>query len=159
MGSTNTAHRTYYIEGILPKGPYLPCVSMATHAGRALLAGYPRYVPDPGQCPTSRFIQCLLQWPMNTFIWQGHGNKRSRKNMNRWCVLSTNRQTFGKMFARHIKESRTTILQFGKKKCFHHLLCFTVYFHVCTIMPRFNSISNLDPHWWFGAKEPQPHCL
>ena len=29
------------IEGILPKGPYLPCVSMA---GRALLAGYPRYV-------------------------------------------------------------------------------------------------------------------
>ena len=26
-------------EGILPKGPYRPCVSMA---GRALLAGYPR---------------------------------------------------------------------------------------------------------------------
>ena len=30
----------FYIEGILPKGPYLPCVSMA---GRALLAGYHRY--------------------------------------------------------------------------------------------------------------------
>ena len=30
-----------YIEGILPKGPHLPCVSMA---GRARLAGYPRYV-------------------------------------------------------------------------------------------------------------------
>ena len=29
-----------YIEGILPKGSYLPCVSMA---GRALLAGYHRY--------------------------------------------------------------------------------------------------------------------
>ena len=29
-----------YIEGILRKGPYLPCVSMA---GRALLAGYHRY--------------------------------------------------------------------------------------------------------------------
>ena len=29
-----------YIEGILPKGPNLPCVSMV---GRALLAGYPRY--------------------------------------------------------------------------------------------------------------------
>ena len=29
-----------HIEGILPKGPYLPCVSMA---GRALLAGYPRH--------------------------------------------------------------------------------------------------------------------
>ena len=31
------------IEGILPKGSYLPCGSMA---GRALLAGYPRYVSD-----------------------------------------------------------------------------------------------------------------
>ena len=30
-----------HIDGILPKGPYLPCVSMA---GRALLAGYHRYV-------------------------------------------------------------------------------------------------------------------
>ena len=27
-------------DGILPKGPYLPCVSMT---GRALLAGYPRF--------------------------------------------------------------------------------------------------------------------
>ena len=32
---------TSLIQGILPKGPYLPCVSMA---GRALLAGYPRYM-------------------------------------------------------------------------------------------------------------------
>ena len=31
----------YVIEGILPKGPYLPCVSMA---GGALLAGYPGYM-------------------------------------------------------------------------------------------------------------------
>ena len=31
---------TPYIDGILPKGPYLPCVSMA---GWALLAGYHRY--------------------------------------------------------------------------------------------------------------------
>ena len=30
-----------HIESILPKGPYLPCISMA---GRALLAGYHRYV-------------------------------------------------------------------------------------------------------------------
>ena len=30
-----------HIEGILPKGPYLPCVSMA---GRALLAGYHQHV-------------------------------------------------------------------------------------------------------------------
>ena len=33
-----------HVEGILPKGPYLPCVSMA---GRAILAGYPR---------------CMRQW-------------------------------------------------------------------------------------------------
>ena len=32
---------SFHIEGILPKGPYLPCVSLA---GRALLAGYHRYV-------------------------------------------------------------------------------------------------------------------
>ena len=30
-----------YIEGILPKGPYPPCLRMAE---RALVAGYPRYV-------------------------------------------------------------------------------------------------------------------
>ena len=30
-----------YCEGVLPKGSYLPCVSMA---GRALSAGYPRFV-------------------------------------------------------------------------------------------------------------------
>ena len=31
----------FHFEGILPKGPYLPCVSMA---GRALLAGYHRFL-------------------------------------------------------------------------------------------------------------------
>ena len=36
---SNTCRFHLQIEGILPKGPYLPCVSMA---GRALLAGYPR---------------------------------------------------------------------------------------------------------------------
>ena len=36
----NTFLRTH-IEGILPKGPYPPCLSMAD---RALLAGYPRYI-------------------------------------------------------------------------------------------------------------------
>ena len=34
-------HAHLFIEGILPKGPYLPCVSMA---GRALLTGYPRHL-------------------------------------------------------------------------------------------------------------------
>ena len=36
------------IAGILQKGPYLPCVSMA---GRALLAGYHRYVREIHQSP------------------------------------------------------------------------------------------------------------
>ena len=42
-----------YIEGILPKRPYLPCVSMAR---RALLAGYHRYLvihPLPPLGPAS----------------------------------------------------------------------------------------------------------
>ena len=40
-GKTDLRIGAAVIEGILPKGPYLPCVSMA---GRALLAGYHRYV-------------------------------------------------------------------------------------------------------------------
>ena len=39
----NIRTESTYIEGNLPKGPYLPCVSMA---GRALLAGYPRYAEE-----------------------------------------------------------------------------------------------------------------
>ena len=35
----------FYIYGILPKGPYPPCLRMAD---RALLAGYPRYVVTRG---------------------------------------------------------------------------------------------------------------
>ena len=34
-------YRETDIDGILPKGPYPPCLRMAD---RALLAGYPRYV-------------------------------------------------------------------------------------------------------------------
>ena len=59
----------HYIEGILPKWPYLPCVSMA---GRALLAGYPRYqccdkgLPVTSQCTVCFFI--YLQWIFATNI-------------------------------------------------------------------------------------------
>ena len=44
LGLTIDQHMDWnaHIEGILPKGPYLPCVSMA---GRAILAGYHLY-PD-----------------------------------------------------------------------------------------------------------------
>ena len=59
-----------HIEGILPKGPYLPCVSMA---GRSLLAGYHRY----GRCSTggilneSKIRQMVISvqhWPKYTVI-------------------------------------------------------------------------------------------
>ena len=40
-GHTIPWYSWLHIEGILPIGPYLPCVSMA---GRALLAGYHRYM-------------------------------------------------------------------------------------------------------------------
>ena len=40
MDSEGVVMQYWHIEGILPKGPYLPCVSMA---GRALFAGYPRH--------------------------------------------------------------------------------------------------------------------
>ena len=36
-------YQNMHTEGILPKGPYQPCVSMV---GRALLAGYDRYTVD-----------------------------------------------------------------------------------------------------------------
>ena len=37
----HSRNQLLYIEGILPKGPYPPCLHMAD---RALLAGYPRYM-------------------------------------------------------------------------------------------------------------------
>ena len=48
------------VEGILPKGPYLPCVSMA---GRALLAGYHRYK----QCTMRAQCRCCCVFK----IWFG----------------------------------------------------------------------------------------
>ena len=81
---------TTYIEGILPKGPYLPCVSMA---GRTLLAGYPRYILsiiyicNIGSttdiksnnlrngiffiCILCRWLSCLLPFTSNIYIIDG----------------------------------------------------------------------------------------
>ena len=42
----------WYMDGILPKGPYLPCVRMA---GRTLLAGYHRYMGEE-HCPTRLWV-------------------------------------------------------------------------------------------------------
>ena len=46
-------HAKILIDGILPKGPYLPCVNMA---GRALLAGYHRYMGFVMGC------SCFVTW-------------------------------------------------------------------------------------------------
>ena len=54
-------HITPYKEGILPKGPYLPCVSMA---GRALLAGYHRI--NLGHISWMSIHKCFF--PFESFI-------------------------------------------------------------------------------------------
>ena len=48
-----------YIEGILPKGPYLLCVSMA---GRALSAGHYRYVIWISNWCDAQIISCFQTW-------------------------------------------------------------------------------------------------
>ena len=58
-----------HVEGILPKGPYLPCVSMA---GRALLAGYPRCMCDEAcvtkaLCIWKLWYTCIKK--QDPFIW------------------------------------------------------------------------------------------
>ena len=65
------------IEGILPKGPYLPCVSMA---GRALLAGYHRYV--------IAIAGVLRKTP--TFVWE--------LIVMRYCILSSEFITSSRYF-------------------------------------------------------------
>ena len=53
-----------HIEGILPKGPYLPCISMA---GRALLAGYHQYLV----WSWCQFPEIEQKWQMCTPSWSG----------------------------------------------------------------------------------------
>ena len=49
-----------HIEGILPKGPYLPCVSMA---GSALLVGYHQHVPYMSDLNRRRITDSIiLRW-------------------------------------------------------------------------------------------------
>ena len=63
--SHNKVFCILYIEGILPKGPYLPCLRMAD---RALLAGYPRHVEDTDSLVTPTFaidntwVERILRW-------------------------------------------------------------------------------------------------
>ena len=68
VGNEEVGHQGVYIEGILPKGPYRPCVSMA---GRALLAGYRRHIvgSKPSFCVRNvswRDDSLLSQYPTIT---------------------------------------------------------------------------------------------
>ena len=62
-------YRLSHIEGILPKGPYLPCASMA---GRALLAGYPRWQIGPFWQDTLDILLCLRLLVYSAVIWKSH---------------------------------------------------------------------------------------
>ena len=63
------------IEGILPKGPYLPCVSMA---GGALLAGYHRNVnpwfnaKETPMCLQWSYVSFALNHRLGLIIKHGH---------------------------------------------------------------------------------------
>ena len=50
-------HKNAHFEGILPKGPYPPCLRMAD---RALLAGYPRFMSGGVAWYISLLCACLL---------------------------------------------------------------------------------------------------
>ena len=54
-----------HIEGILPEGPYLPCVSMA---GRALLAVYPRIIGS--HCSITNYRADYLFVPSQWAWWE-----------------------------------------------------------------------------------------
>ena len=60
QASTLTWVLKTYIEGILPKGPYLPCVSMV---GRALLVGYHRYgnSSDEVLCIANKYFETTTE--------------------------------------------------------------------------------------------------
>ena len=64
------------IEGILPKAPYLPCVSMA---GRTLLAVYHRYVEQPLKYTISLFTSGPLFTKREDVLLQDLAKFRSRE--------------------------------------------------------------------------------
>ena len=88
------------IEGILPKGPYLPCVSMA---GRAILAGYHRYV--------IAIAGVLRKTP--TFVM-------------RYCILSSEFITLSRYFHHWLHRSRYFHHWLHRSRYFHHWLHWTV---------------------------------
>ena len=73
-GVSTRTNSDSHIEGILPKGPYLPCVSMA---GRVLSAGYHRYVrheTNRNKIFQNCFINANTILPRKYFLWTRFGN-------------------------------------------------------------------------------------
>ena len=68
-----------YIEGILPKGPYLPCASMV---GRALVAGYPRYIIL--WCNYNIITLCVLwEFPLTVATHRSHQSHSQTQQIER----------------------------------------------------------------------------
>ena len=82
------SHKTHF-EGILPKGPYLPCVSMA---GRALLAGYPRFIWRRISIYFS--VQELLCWGFNYMDVILKACDNSPSCNSHWCYVYIDRGQF-----------------------------------------------------------------
>ena len=80
-------------EGILPKGPYLPCVSMS---GRALLAGYPRV--HWVLCPRVRLGRAYLVY-IHLPLWR-HGDTRIVASTRTWRHRRTPRVIVGTLLER-----------------------------------------------------------
>ena len=65
----NMLHTSSYIDGILPKGPYPPCLRMAD---RALLAGYHRYLLTSISIDLRKYRQISCKTTIESFICAKH---------------------------------------------------------------------------------------
>ena len=71
-----------HIEGILPKGPYPPCLHMAD---RALSTGYPRYCSCCPRCTQTSSHRCW-SWARWTWTWNSPGSTTSTPLQTRWVI-------------------------------------------------------------------------
>ena len=121
-----------HIEGILPKGPYLSCVSMA---GRALLAGYHRY--DSVFCTTTSFdnrLYLLISATLkNSVMYLFH---RKFSAMAVLVLFSINKDVTMQINGRRWSYGHTIyVLKYiftsaeRRRLCFH--LCWCVCLFVC----------------------------
>ena len=141
-----------HIEGVLPKGPYLPCVSMAD---RALLAGYHRHM-HCSELSQHRFREQFVAWlaPSHyltqcwlTLIWT-HWNKQVKSKYTHFdssqCIWKYGLQNISHLFwtvhpshagwtewspqsIKTISKIRTVKICCGKCKDFHGLIVVMFY--------------------------------